>query len=262
MTSSIHSAPRVSWLLCTHRDDPLLHRAIASCLRQTMADFELLLIANGHEQERLVETLSRRYGADPRVRIVGTSVSLLNFSLTLGLHIARASYIARMDGDDVSAPDRLERQLAFMEANPSVTVLGSNYSLIDASGKICGHVALPGTDESIRKALRYRNPICHPSAMLRRQPILELGGYLGGQHAEDYDLWLRVMQRKSWQFSNLPDELLSYNVDPKGAARRSRSAYANVAAAQLRNFLLTFDPRFAVGAALSAVKSITIAHHA
>lgn len=100
-----------------------------------MADFELLLVVNGPDVERLVPSLTQEYAADPRVRVIGTPIHLLNFSLSLGLHSARAPFVARMDADDVSHPERLETQLAFMETHEDIAVLGSSYLLIDAQGR-------------------------------------------------------------------------------------------------------------------------------
>jgi len=205
-----------------------------------MADFELLLIVNGPDTGRLVPHLAKAYACDTRVRVVGTPIHLLNFSLSLGLHFARAPFVARMDADDVSHPKRLATQLAFMEAHEDVAVLGSSYLLIDPQGEVRGQVDAPLTDLDIRKALYFRNPICHPSVMLRRDVVLRAGAYLGGRNAEDYDL---------------ASPLLSYNVSPDGAARRSREAYGNVAGAQLRQFLVTRDVRWLVGATLSMAKS-------
>jgi len=252
---------RVTWLLCTHREDALLYRAMQSCLAQTMTDFELLLIVNGPNVNQLVPILTEAFANDGRVKVVGTPIHMLNFSLSLGLHLARAPFIARMDADDVSDPDRLAIQLAYMQANDNVAVLGSSYFLIDDRCNVHGKVDLPETDLAIRKALRFGNPICHPSAMLRRDAILAEGGYLGGKYAEDYDLWLRLAVGQRWRFANLPDPLLSYNVSPDGQARRSRSAYANVAGAQLRQFLVTRDIRWLLGATLSAGKCFILGNH-
>lgn len=252
--------PRVSWLLCTHREDALLHRAMQSCLSQTMADFELLLVVNGPDTGRLVPHLAQAYAYDARVRVIGTPIHLLNFSLSLGLHSARAPFVARMDADDVSHPERLAAQLAFMEAHEDVAVLGSSYLLIDAQGEVKGKIDAPLTDPAIRHALYFRNPICHPSVMLRRAVVLRAGAYLGGRNAEDYDLWLRLSMDKQSRFANLASPLLSYNVSPDGAARRSREAYGNVAGVQLRQFLVTRDVRWLVGSTLSATKSFVLAN--
>lgn len=252
---SLKSAPPlVSWLLCTNREDALLYRAIDSCLAQTFSGFELVLVVNGELAEPIATSVREMYKSDCRVRVLATSIRLLNFSLSLGLHTARGQFIARMDADDVSAPQRLERQLAFLESRPDVVVCGSSYLLIDADGLQHGAVDLPRSDDEIRTALHYRNPICHPSVIFRRAPVLALGGYLGGQNAEDYDLWLRIAATSTWNFANLPEYLLSYNMDPNGAARGSRNAYANVAAAQLRSFLLTGTWRWLLGCLLSCSK--------
>jgi len=257
---SKNTAPIVSWLICTNRENELLHRAMKSCLSQTMTDFELLLIVNGPDVNRLVPILTDSFANDERVKVVGTPIHLLNFSLSLGLHLARSPFIARMDADDVSDPKRLAMQLAYMQANDDVAVLGSSYLLIDDDGHVHGKFDVPETDLAIRKCLRFGNPICHPSVMLRRDAILAEGAYLGGKNAEDYDLWLRLAMGQRWCFANLPAPLLSYNVSPDGQARRSRAVYANVAGAQLRQFLVTRDIRWLMGATVSAGKCFFLAN--
>lgn len=262
MTSSAATPPRVSWLLCTHHDDALLYRAIQSCLAQTLTDFELLIVVNGTNAANIASVLRLRYAGDARVRVEETPVHLLNFSLSFGLHLARAPFVARMDADDIATPERLERQVACMERDPALVVLGSSYHLIDASGKLHGKVNLPERDTEIRRKLPFFNPICHPSVMLRRNVVLSMGGYLGGQNAEDYDLWLRLALNPDWQFANLPDPLLYYNVEPTGEARASRRAYANVAAALLRNFLVTSRFCWLAGALLACAKAFLRANKA
>lgn len=262
MGTMSRTIPCATWLMCTNRDDALLHRAISSCLAQTVQDFELVIVANGIHQQALVESLKKTYGTDPRVVVIGTSVRLLNFALNLGLHVARAPLVARMDADDVAMPNRLAIQLAYFDQRPKLAVLGSAYRLIDACDSDHGIVKLPILHNEIRKAFFFGNPICHPSVMLRRNVVLELGGYLGGQNAEDYDLWLRILMEEKWEIENLADPLISYNVEPNGAARRSLRAYANVAAAQWRNFIVTRDPRWMFGAIWTSAKSAVRANQA
>jgi glycosyltransferase involved in cell wall biosynthesis len=256
------STPRVTWLMCTNKNDTLLKRAIESCLMQTMTDFELLLVVNGPDLDHIVAALSKAYETDDRVRVIGTPVHLLNFSLSLGLHLARAPFVARMDADDVSDPNRLATQVDYMQANDDVAVLGSSYLLIDAQNQIHGKINMPETDQEIRRALRFGNPICHPSVMLRRDAILAEGGYLGGRNAEDYDLWLRLAPGRKWRFANLPTPLLFYNASPDGPARRSRMAYANLAGAQLSQFLTTRDVTWLLGSVVNVGKSFFLAKRA
>lgn len=251
--------PSASWLLCTHQEDALLHRAIKSCLTQTVEDHELILITNGPKAGHIASSLANTYASDERVRVFSTQIHFLNFSLNLGLHLARSPFIARMDADDVSQPNRLLQQLNFMKNNEDVAVLGSSYLLIDSFGTTHGKINVPCTDAKIKSSLWTRNPICHPTVMLRREAILEAGGYLGGRNSEDYDLWLRLASTKKWRFANLSEPLLSYNISPDGAARRSRAAYANITGTQIRQFLESRDPRWLLSATLSATKSFILA---
>lgn len=251
-----NSVPVVSWLLCTNRVDNLLWRSIDSCLCQTFTDFELLIIVNGPQAEVLATQVRARYFYDERVQVLASDIQMLNFNLSLGVWKARGRYIARMDADDVSVPERLAIQVAFMDKHSEVLVLGSSYELIDAYDQIHGLVSLPCTDSEIRKLLITSNPFCHPSVMLRRKAIAEAGAYLGGRNAEDYDLWCRLSQQNTSAgiFANLSDPLIRYNCDQSGAARRSREAYANVVACQVRAFLMTGRWQWLMGAMLGLGK--------
>lgn len=246
----------VTILLCTDRDDPLLARAIDSCLVQTHRHFELLVVANGPSPNELFHSLSERYQAEPKIRIVNTLIRDLNFSLDLGIHFALGEYLARMDSDDIMTPDRIEVQLKFMSTHPYVAVVGSFYELVDRDVNVLERVQLPISDEQIRGCLFYRNSLCHPTVMFRTDRIRRAGGYRGGKNSEDYDLWTRLCMDPSVKFHNIPQYLLKYNSDPSGAARRSRSAYANVVAAQVRNFLLTWDIRWLFGALTTVPKLV------
>jgi len=247
--------PTVSWLLCTHVADEQLYLALRSCLDQTFLDFELLVVANGSLAHEVAATVQVWVGCDSRVRILTTEVKHLIFSLSLGLHHARAELIARMDGDDLSKTYRLARQVAFMRQHPEVTVLGSAYEIIDGEGRPQQKVLLPTGDIGIRNALLRGNPLCHPSVMFRRNVVLDAGGYLGGLHAEDYDLWVRLANEPLNKFANLSEICLSYRSVGVGTARRSRSAYASMAAAQYRNFINGQGFNWAFAALLSTLKA-------
>lgn len=256
MGESTSKIPAVSWLLCTHVGGEQLRLALDSCLDQSFTDYELLVVANGYSSQEVAATVHAWVGHDPRVRIFSTEVRHLIFSLSLGLHHARAPLIARMDSDDLSKIYRLERQVAFMHGHPEVAVLGSAYEMVDAEGRPQKKVLLPTSDVEIRRALLRGNPLCHPSVMFRRKVVLDAGGYLGGLHAEDYDLWVRLFNDPVNQFANLPDVCLSYRNVGVGTARRSRSAYASMAATQFRNFINGRGWPWAFAAARSTLKAL------
>lgn len=234
--NEIQKIPAVSWLLCTHVLNEQLKHAIQSCMDQTFTDFELLVVANGPNADEIAVAVQSWFGHDTRLRIITTDVKYLTFSLTLGLHYARAPLIARMDSDDLSKLDRLEHQVAFMIERPEIVVLGSGYQLIDINGNILSKICLPTSNLQIRKALVWHNPMCHPSVIFRRSAVIAAGGYLGGIHAEDYDLWVRLIQNPLNLFANLEESFIYYRTVGAGAARGSRISYASVAASQIRNF--------------------------
>lgn len=246
--------PEVSWLLCTHVANDQLRVAIQSCLEQTFVNFELLVVANGTDAKEIAAHVRNWYGGDARIRLLTTEIKHLTFSLSLGLHHSRAPLVARMDGDDICTPDRLERQVAFMRANPDVVVLGSAYELIDAKGTPLKTVSLPCADSDIRRALLRGNPLCHPSVMFRRAPVVAVGGYLGGVYAQDYDLWTRLAVDSTNRFGNLSEVCLGYRVAGIGTARKARGAYAAVAASQFRNFVMGEGLVWGGAALLSAMK--------
>jgi glycosyltransferase involved in cell wall biosynthesis len=248
--------PVVTWLLCTNQTEFLLWRAIDSCLCQTFSDFELLIITNGPEAETMERQVKERYKSDDRVHVIASDIRMLNFNLSLGVLKARGKYIARMDADDVSLPERLASQVAFLDTHPEVIVLGSSYELVDGCGILYGKVNRPCTDSEIRKMLFYSNPFCHPSVMLRRNAIANAGAYLGGRNAEDYDLWCRLSLQypEGSIFANLSEPLLHYNINPSGPARRSREAYSNVVACQVHAFLMTGHWRWLIGSILTVGK--------
>jgi glycosyltransferase involved in cell wall biosynthesis len=242
--------------MCTNREDELLHRAIASCLNQTLQDLELVLVANGEHAATIARALRARYGHDNRIRLFSTEVRHLTFSLSLGLHQTRAALVARMDADDESMLDRLSVQYDFMHHNPDVTVLCAGYELVAPDGTVVGTVVPPRSDHQIRSQLRYRNAICHPTVMFRASSVKQAGGYLGSIFAEDYDLWGRLHAIGSCRFGSIDRCVLRYSAHPSGAARRSRIAYGAMATTQVRCFLESGDPRWLAGSALSVAKML------
>lgn len=248
--------PSVSWLICAHVANKEFRLALRSCLDQTFRDFEMLVITNGARAAEVSQAVRDWCGDDSRVRIFQTDIRHLTFSLNLGLHHARAELVARMDADDISSPDRLRRQVAFMRDHPDVVVLGTAHDIIDADGVVKQTVQPPLSDAAIRRALLRGNPLCHPSVMLRRRVALSAGGYLGaGVHAEDYDLWSRLILDPTNRFANLPDVCLGYRMASAGTARRSRWAYATMAAAQYRNWVLGEGVAWGLAAVVSKIKA-------
>jgi glycosyltransferase involved in cell wall biosynthesis len=187
-----------------------LRSALESVLRQTLEDFELLIVED--PSPRAAEQVVGQY-ADPRIRYVlnaqrGSLVKQLN----QGLEAARAELVARFDGDDVCAPLRLQRQLEYLQQHAGVSVLGSQITIIDQHGRQRGRRRYPLTHEAILRSLPRFNPLAHPSVMYRKTPILDAGGYTFPE-TEDYELWSRLARRGA-RFANHPESLLQYRIHP------------------------------------------------
>ncbi len=203
---NIRGGPKVTVLMSVYNGEHYLNEAVDSILGQTFTDFEFLII-NDASTDRTPEIL---YGYDdPRIRIVTNEENLgLTKSLNKGLALARGEYIARMDADDISLPERLEKQILSLEKNLDIGVLGTSVQYIDESGKRLQIIRWPQRDLLIKWLLCFMNPIAHPSVIIRHELLKDCGSSYdeGVIFAQDYDLWVRLSSRT--HFENHEDILL------------------------------------------------------
>ena len=184
------SAPRVSVLMAVHDGAPWVKDAVASVLAQTLADLELIVLDDG-STDATPALLSGV--ADQRLRVERRPRGGLTRSLNAALGLARAPIVARLDADDVALPERLERQVAFLDAHPDVGVLGSAAREVDAEGREVRVVRPPSDDAALRRALIRSNPMVHSTVAMRRHAVEAVGGYDERfAVAQDYDLWMRL----------------------------------------------------------------------
>ena len=231
--------PRVSVVMSVYNTAQYLTYAIDSVLKQSFEDLELIVIDDGSTDR--TPTILRQYrGSDGRIRHVRQNRLGFVESLNLGCQLAEGEYIARMDGDDISYLNRIEKQVSFLDKTPTVAVVGGAMSCIDEDGEPTGLVLRHATqDRAIKKTLLSGSScIAHPTVMMRRDAIRAVKGYRKAfLHAEDYDLWLRMAER--YDLANLPDILLSYRIHPNQVSFRRveqqvLSTVAAQAAAKLR----------------------------
>lgn len=248
--------PEVTWLICANSLNELLKLALDSCFGQTFQNFEIILVANGPSANSIAVKVNEWFGSDLRLRILTTNIQQLTHSLNLGLSNARSNFIARMDADDISYPQRLQVQLDFMKNNSEVVVLGSAYDLIDENGYVKKVIHPPQRDMQIRRQLYFSNPLCHPSVMFRKEFVMNAGGYMGGLYAQDYDLWVRLSFNSEVIFANLEQVCLGYReLNVSNKARRSRAAYAAVSASQFYAFVRGFGCFWVLAATTSYIKA-------
>jgi glycosyltransferase involved in cell wall biosynthesis len=205
--------PRISVLLPVRDGAAFLREALASVLAQTLRDFELVVVDDGS-----VDATRAILGAvgDERLRVVRQERLGLVAALNRAVAEARAPLLARMDADDVSLPERLERQVGYLDARPRAALVVVGVETLGGEPTI----VLPDDDAALRRRLLLRNPFAHGAVALRAEAVQRAGGYRADYGAnEDYDLWRRIA--REWELGAIPDVLYRYREHP-GAVTRTR----------------------------------------
>ena len=203
MVSNLKSG-LVSVVMPVYNDKRFLTKAIDSILAQTYENFELIIIDSSTDQETI--DLIDRY--DPKIKYIWKEKRGIANALNAGIKEARGEYIARMDADDISMPDRLEKQVRYLDAHLDTMLLGGQGIIIDEDDNEKGISKNPLAYDVIRAGLVFNNTFWHPTVMFRRK-VFEDGFYYDENFtAEDYDLWTRLAS--GYVIENLPDILIKY----------------------------------------------------
>lgn len=186
--------PLVSVVMPVRDGGQYLAGAVASILGQTHENLELLLV-DDHSTDRAIASLDR---SDPRLKVLANHGRGIVDACNTGLDHSKGEFIARMDADDVSLPERLQVQLEYLDANPRVDICGSRVEIFSQAGIQGGleryqewlnSVREP---EQVRQQIFIESPLPHPTLMFRRDAVRKLGGYRDNGWPEDYDLLLRA----------------------------------------------------------------------
>lgn len=183
--------------------------SIESILAQSFGDFEFLLCDDGSKDEtyNVVLEFAKK---DKRIVPLKNEVNMgLSKTLNKCISVARGEYMARMDGDDVSLPERFARQVEFLDKNPGIALCGTSFEFIDDRG-IWGELYYPEYPKPLNFLLR--SPFAHPTIMIRSEVMRKLGGYRVGAgvgRSEDYDLFLRLYA-EGYRGYNFQDILFNY----------------------------------------------------
>lgn len=187
---------KVSVLIPVYNAQSTIECALRSMLRQTWTDLEVVVVNDGSTDATsdILESISRE---DGRVRIIHTeNMGIIN-ALNTGIAVCEGELIARMDADDISHRDRIGAQVELMDTNPDISVCSTLIRMFPRSELLGGLVRYEEwlnslvCNEDISRDMFIESPVAHPSVMLRRDELVEIGGYREMGWAEDYDLWLR-----------------------------------------------------------------------
>lgn len=211
---------RVSVIMGTYRaDEERLEKSLRSVIGQTFSDWELIVCSDGDGVERL-EKLREWERTDKRIRVVGYERNRgLAYALDEAAKVACGEYIARQDDDDESYPDRLEKEIEFLDEHPKTAFVGTLADMFDDGG-IYGSCRLP--EEPKKEDFLWTCPFLHPTVLLRRDCFEKVGGYRVAwdtKRAEDYDLFMRLYANGFFGV-NLQERLYKYRFPPTGKRRQ------------------------------------------
>ena len=234
----------VSVAMVTRNVERFLPAAIESILSQTVTDLEFVIVDFG-STDRTKSIITGYQSKDPRIKFHEIPNCTLSAARNASCLLCASQYIAIMDADDISLPDRLACQLEFMEKHPEVGVFGADIELINHSGQAIGTVHYPSFDSEIRQSFLATWPISfsNPTAMIRREAYESSGGFRKAfRSAEDFDLWLRIGEH--YQIANLPRIVLRYRKHPHQETQRNirHQALGHLAARAAANLRRSGQP--------------------
>lgn len=205
---------KLSVIMACYNEEKNIVIAIDSILNQTFTDFEFIIIDDG-SLDSTVDIIRRYQEIDDRIVLLRNPINRgHSYSLNVGLHAAKAEFVARMDADDESLLERLQLQYDYLTSHTEIGIVGTGAYLYLKSNKLfLREHFLPEKHEDIVR-LKYKNTFFyHPSIMARKEVLLYEGGYNTNiVKSEDVDLWLRLMDKV--KFHNIQKPLIKYSVVP------------------------------------------------
>jgi len=215
------TSPIVSVVMAVYNGESYLAQAVDSILNQSFTDFEFIVVNDG-STDRTAEILAQY--RDHRIQVLVQTNRGLAGSLNRGIRESSGEYIARMDADDISEPDRLKRQVEFLDSYPEYVLVGTNATVMTENGVLLYNMDGPQQDGELRKTLMngYVSPFVHGSVMFRKSAAMSCGLYNGKMTtAQDLLLWKQLI--KIGRMANLPDVLFRYRITPTAISSRPKS---------------------------------------
>lgn len=225
--------------MCVYgKDNPLwFSEAVESILNQTVKPDEVVLVVDGPVPDALQATISL-YEQNPIFRVIRLPENVGHGNARrIGLNNCTYELVALMDADDISIPDRFEKQLKIFRENPEISVVGGNITeFLDTPENLVGVRAVETDDMAIKKDLQNRCPMNQVTVMFRKSHIEKVGGFINWFCEEDYYLWIRLFQNGA-VFANIPEVLVNVRVGKDMYQRRGGWKYF-ASEARLQKYML------------------------
>jgi len=236
------SEVKVSIVMSVYNAGKYLNEAIESMLNQTFADFEFIIVNDGSTDTSLQIIESYK---DERIVLINQKNTGLAKALNNGIDKSKSNFIARMDADDISLPDRLQKQYDFLINNPEYIAVGSNAIIIDVDGNYVFSSSRPISDEDVRQKLP-KTPFYHPSVMFKKNVFAKAGKYCESMvKAQDTVLFNRMAE--FGKFYNLKEPFIKYRIVPTANSTRSkigRDRFIKIIEKAIKNNDISAEDRF------------------
>lgn len=214
-----------------------IRSSIESILKQTYQNWELL-IADDSTRQDTIEVIDAFAHQDKRIRVLRKKTRMgFVAALNYALDTAKGELLARMDGDDISCPNRLEKQVAYAASHPEISLFGGSMEIIDEEGRLISERHYPCTSSRIERMFMFRSPFSHPTVMFRRSVVSSGLRYNPKyKRAEDIDFYYRIF-KAGFRLGNMPDILLRYRVVGDLQNKRPHAQWVWNCKARLHNFI-------------------------
>lgn len=215
--------PKISVIMSVYKE-PIewMRQSIDSILNQTYTNFECIIVNDKPDRKENAQLLNEYAQKDSRIKIIANEQNIgLTKSLNKGLAVAQGEYIARMDADDVSLPNRFEEQSKLLDNDNEVMVCGSDVVTLDKDGKVGSIIKTCHTDDDIKVSMIFQSPIIHPVSMFRKcigKKAIRYNEYYAC--AQDYALWVDLF---GYKMANIPQVLLQYRLSDYNITSQKRN---------------------------------------
>lgn len=226
----------VSVIIPCYNAAKYVEQAVRSIMEQSYKNLEIL-VANDCSTDETLEILKKLACEDSRIKVINNEVNLqIVKTLNKLIDLSNGKYIARMDADDISLPDRILHQVSFLEKNPQYDVCGVSAFHINENGQKIRKSLLPKKYEDIKTASLYMSPLYHPTVMIRSNVYKSNLYNETFLYAEDYELWVRLL-KKGHLICNLEDRLFLY----RSYKEQTSSAFRRTQIERSKSIFYTYD---------------------
>lgn len=225
MAKTTQNSSLVSVIITVYNAERFVREAVLSIAKQTYKNIEIIIVNDGSKDQTgaILKSLKK---LDSRIKVVNLRKNLgPSLASNIGLKFAKGNYIARMDADDISLPDRIEKQLTFLINNPNVVIVGGNSYLINELGKIIGKKDYPTKHKEIYNSLFTMNSIQHPNCMINKKLLPRIYYHNHSLLAHDLELFFEASQYG--ELANLSDITLYYRQSKNSLSFRNPKATFN-----------------------------------